>query len=215
MNRNTKQTITKAPVLSHEDFCAYCRLLYDRHLVTGVGGNLAVRSGERIFVTPSGYALRDIRPDIVVTLDPGGRVIEGGVPTKDLEMHLHVLRARRDAGAVCHVHGAHIIAVSAILPTGDSSLPPLTPGFVYYAYPLPHLPFLVPGSGNLAKRVAEALSGKKGKAVLLQNHGLVTIGRDFSEAMNVAEEIDEAARVYLLTEGKGTVIPPSDLDKIV
>ena len=97
---------------------------------------------------------------------------------------------------------------------GPSTLPALTPGFVYYAYPLPMIPFMVPGSPDLAKSVSEALSGKGSYAALLKNHGLVTVGKSFEEALNIAEEIDEAARVYVLTGGKAPPIPAENIDKI-
>ena len=101
-----------------------------------------------------------------------------------------------------------------MLKPGPDTLPPITPGFVYYAHPLPMVPFLVPGTQILAKTVAEKFSKRQRRAVLLQNHGLVTVGKDFQEALNVAEEVDEAARIYVLTGGKAKAIPSEDLSKI-
>jgi ribulose-5-phosphate 4-epimerase/fuculose-1-phosphate aldolase len=199
---------------SKEDFCEFCRILYERHLVAGVGGNLSVRAGDNILLTPSGYSLREIMPDMVVSIDETGKILEGHRPTKDAEMHLRALNARPEANVVCHIHGASIIAASSLLAPGPASLPPVTPGFVYYAHPLPMLPFRVPGTKELATMVETELAGINTHAVLLQNHGLVTVGRDFSEALNVAEEIDEAAQVFLLTKGKGKPIPEEDIEKI-
>ncbi|MBW2205150.1 MAG: class II aldolase/adducin family protein [Deltaproteobacteria bacterium] len=65
-----------------------------------------------------------------------------------------------------------------------------------------------PGSGE------KAFSGKDSYAVLLLNHGLITIGKDFNEAMNIAEEVDEAARVYLLTGGRALPISSESIDHI-
>jgi ribulose-5-phosphate 4-epimerase/fuculose-1-phosphate aldolase len=199
---------------SKETFCRFCHLLYDRHLVTGVGGNMAARSDKNILLTPSGYSLRDVEPDMVVTVNGDGLVIEGANPTKDAGMHLQVLRAKPDVNVVFHVHGAYIVAASAMLEPGPDTLPPITPGFVYYAHPLPMVPFLVPGTQILADTVAEKISKRQCRAVLLQNHGLVTIGKDFQESLNVAEEIDEAARIFVLTCGKAKTIPLEDLSKI-
>ena len=97
---------------------------------------------------------------------------------------------------------------------GPDTLPAVTPGFIYYAYPLPMIPFMVPGSPDLAKSVSGALSGKGSYALLLLNHGLITVGKDFDEALNIAEEVNEAARVYLLTGGKALPISPEDIDHI-
>ena len=199
---------------SREDFCRFCHILYERHLATGVGGNVAARSGKRIFLTPSGYSLRDVQPHRVSVLDSKGVLIEGEMPTKEANMHLGVLRARSDVTVVFHLHGPYIIAASTLFDPGSSTLPALTPGFVYYAYPLKMLPFFVPGSDDLAKGVTDVLSDKGTCAVLLKNHGLVTIGKDFREALNIAEEIEEAARVYVLTAGKASVIPLKDVEMI-
>jgi len=129
-------------------------------------------------------------------------------------MHLEVLRKKPDINVVCHVHGAYIIAASAMLSPGPSSLPPFTPGFVFYAYPLPMLPFIVPGTRELAEAVVEELSTRARGALLLQNHGLITIGRDFEETLNLAEEINEAAQIFVLGSAKAKTIPFNLLDKI-
>jgi ribulose-5-phosphate 4-epimerase/fuculose-1-phosphate aldolase len=209
--------LSTASSVSHAkgDFCRFCHRLYDRRLVTGVGGNMALRMEERIYLTPSGYSLQDVSPENVVVVNPEALVLEGSNPTKDMNMHLRILRERPDVNVVCHVHGAHIIAAASMLSPGPDSLPPLTPGFVYYAYPLPMLPFMVPGTQELARIVAEEISNGRSRAILLQNHGLVTVGQDFSEAFHVAEEIDEAARIFVLTGAKAKGISPEDRALIV
>lgn len=195
-------------------FCEFCRRLYDRHLVSGVGGNVSLREGGRIYLTPSGYSLGEVRPETVILFQDGRYVPEDLKPTQDANMHRAILSARGDIHAVCHVHGAYIVAASTLFLPGPDSLPPLTPGFVYFAYPLPMLPFMIPGSDTLASAVGKSLSGNSSRAVLLQNHGLVTIGKDFQEALHIAEEIDEAARVYVLTHGNARSIAPDHLSKI-
>jgi ribulose-5-phosphate 4-epimerase/fuculose-1-phosphate aldolase len=200
--------------ISKEEFCLFCRLLYDRHLVTGVGGNVSARIGNRFFVTPSGYSLRALSPDMVVTLDQKGRVLEGGVPTKDVGMHMGVLGIRPHINVVCHVHGAFIIAASALMDPGPDTLPPITPGFAYFAHPLRMVPFKVPGTKEFASATTEQFSHPACRALLLQNHGLVTTGENLEEAVNIAEEIDEAARIYLMTNGKAKAISVEDVRKI-
>ena len=199
---------------SKEEFCRFCHLLYERHLAAGVGGNIAARSGNRILLTPTDYSLRDLHPDTVSVVNEKGLLMDGDKPTKEANMHLRILRERPDINVVFHLHGPHIIAASTMFEPGPNTLPALTPGFVYYAYPLPMLPFLVPGTEDLAKAVTQELSEKGASAILLKNHGLITVGKSFEEALNIAEEIDEAARVYLLTGGKAPPIPAENIDKI-
>jgi ribulose-5-phosphate 4-epimerase/fuculose-1-phosphate aldolase len=190
-----------------EVFIDFCRLLYKRDLVTGVGGNVAMRYGEKILVTPSGYALRDMTVDDIVTIDNDGNVVSGkGKPSKEFAIHHGIFQLRPEVNVVCHVHGSHIIAASAMLTPGNNSLPSLTPGFVYFAYPMPMLPFLVPGTSKLADKACNEFRDNKKPALLLQNHGLITVGQTPAQALNIAEEINEAATIYVLSNGKANYI---------
>jgi 3-dehydro-4-phosphotetronate decarboxylase len=173
-----------------------------------------VRRGDHIWLTPTGVSLRDLHEEQIAVVDVQGTTLYGPPPTREADMHLGVLRARPDVNAVCHLHGAHIIAASLLLEPGPCTLPALTPGFAYYAFPLPMLPFRVPGNKDLATDVADTLSFRGASAVLLQNHGLVTVGTDLREALDIAEEIDEAAHVYLLAGGKAPSIPERDIRAI-
>ena len=190
---------------SREDFVRFCSLLYHRDLVAGVGGNVAARDRDVVLVTPTSHSLRALEPEDVVAVDSEGRPVGEGQPSKEIGMHLAVLREHPDAGAVIHIHGSYVIAASCMLEPGQDSLPALTPGFTCFAYPMPMVPFAVPGSPELLEWVGEACRG--GRAVLLQNHGLVTWGRDLTEALDVAEEVDEAAQVFVLSQGRASVIP--------
>lgn len=200
--------------LSREDFCGWCHLLYTRHLVTGVGGNVSARSGNRILMTPTGISLRALAPEEISVLDAEGRLVEGALPSKEANFHIKILQTRSDINVVLHLHGSKVIAASNLLIPGPDTLPPLTPGFVYYAYPLSMIPFQPPGSVKLSESIFTELSRHNSLAVLLQNHGFVTVGKNFSEALNVAEEIEEAAHVYILTRGKGTRISDTDIAAI-
>jgi len=187
----------------------FCHLLYERHLVTGVAGNVSVRLKDKFLVTPSGFSLRDVTEKTIVSV--GRKTPHAGPlrPSKEFIMHLGIYQQQTDVDVVCHIHGACIVAASALFPPGPTSLPPLTPGHVFFAHPLPLLPFLLPGSRELADATSQAFSDKKLRALLLQNHGLVTVGKTMEEALNIAEEIDECAMVFVLTHGRAKEIPPS------
>jgi ribulose-5-phosphate 4-epimerase/fuculose-1-phosphate aldolase len=195
-------------------FATFCRLLYERHLVSGVGGNVSVMLGNMFLTTPSGICLRDMTQDTVVTVDSQGKSNQDTTPSKEFPMHHRIFKVRSDVHTVCHVHSAHIVVASTLLKPGPNSLPPITPGFVYLAYPLALIPFYVPGSSELADIVEHYFSDKNQKALLMQNHGLITTGGTMVEALNIVEEIDEAAHVYLLTSGRGTFIPEKSVRSI-
>jgi len=197
-----------------QEFSRICNILYQRGLVSGVGGNLCARVGDYYLLTPTGYSLRDVNPYNVSVLDKHLELIQGPSPTKDAFVHLEVLNVREDVTVSCHIHGPHATAVSSLLQPGDNSLPPITPGFVYFAYPLPLLRFMLPGSDELKRSVLKAFSNKGLKAVLLQNHGLITLGETYYEAVDIAEEIEEAAHIYLLTRGKARGLTDEQINSI-
>jgi len=191
-----------------------CKHLYQRGLVSGSGGNISVRLGDRVLITPTGISFGVLTPKEISVLDLQGNPSGGEPPSMETPMHLRVLEARPDISVVCHCHGPFSVAASTLLSPGADSIPPLTPGFVYHAYPLPLLSFQLPGSSKLADSVACALTKKHTRAVLLQNHGIVSMGRNLREAINIAEEIEEAAQIFLLAKGKGKVLSANQIARI-
>jgi ribulose-5-phosphate 4-epimerase/fuculose-1-phosphate aldolase len=199
---------------SRDSFALFCRTLYQRRLVAGIGGNVSVRIKDKFLVTPSGVSLRDVTAEFVVVIGSDGSLEHGKNPSKEFDMHRLILAKREDVNVVCHVHGGYIVAASSILETGPDSFPPLTPGFTYLAYPLPLLPFYVPGSPELADAVGQYFSNRKLNALLIKNHGLITVGVNMADAINIAEEIDEAAQIYVLTAGRASTIDKESVSKI-
>jgi len=189
-----------------------CRRLYDRRLVSGCGGNVAGRLGRAMIVTPSGGSLGDVTADDLVLVDADGTFPEGCVPTKEADLHRAVLDARSDARIVIHTHNPAATAVSTLVePTADA-LAPLTPGFAALGWPLPLIAFHVPGTRELVDAVVANLPEKN--AILLQNHGLIVWASSPSQALIIAEEIEEAAHLYLVTGGKARSIAPDTARRI-
>lgn len=110
--------------------------------------------------------------------------------------------------------GGYLIAASTKMTPGNNSLPPITPGFCFFAYPLVMLPFYVPGTEELANVVANHFAETNAMALLLQNHGLITVGADMRQTLNITEEINEAAEVFVLSNGEVTTIPDEDIKRI-
>lgn len=129
-------------------------------------------------------------------------------------MHLEIYKQRPEVSVVCHIHDPYIISISATVQVGPNSMPAFTPAFAFFAYPLPMLPFFVPGTIELAEAVGQQFSNHKLRALLLQNHGLITVGASLTEALNIAEEIHENAMICAITGGKGTLIPKDLIKKI-
>lgn len=188
------------------------RELYGAGLITPTGGNVSLRlpGGEGFLITPSGTFKGGLRPQDMVLLDPEGRPGEGeGTPSIETAMHLAVYGAVPGTGAVIHAHPPMATVVGVLgLP-----IPALTVEALAFSG-LPLVPFLVPGSPELAEAVARALRQHPGApAVLLQNHGIVTAGATLRQAANAALALEEVCRlaVTCLALGREPVEIPAHL----
>lgn len=186
-----------------EAVVAAARSVFTRSLTHGSTGNLSVRVGDQILVTPTGSSLGTVLPEELSTIDPHGHHIAGPKPSKEAFLHAAVMRARPDAAAVAHTHSTYSAAVSCLdgLDPQDA-LPPLTAYFAMRIGRLPLLPYHAPGDaalGPLAERAARTHVG-----MLLSNHGPVVAGTSLSAALDALEELEETAKLYLLLRGMPT-----------
>jgi ribulose-5-phosphate 4-epimerase/fuculose-1-phosphate aldolase len=174
--------------------------LFARRLTFGRTGNLSVRDGNDILVTPTGGSLGSLDPDALSVIDAQGRHVDGPKPSKEAFLHAAVYRARPGAGAVVHLHSTYAVAVSCLagLPE-DDVLPPLTAYYVMRVGTLPLLPYHAPGNPAL-EPLAEEVAGRH-SAFLLGNHGPVVAGADLAAAADAIEELEETARLFLLLRG--------------
>jgi ribulose-5-phosphate 4-epimerase/fuculose-1-phosphate aldolase len=194
-----------------------CRRAYDKGFVSGSGGNISLKDGGDMLITPTGRNLgvlaeRDIvrmrlsRKRNVTGRDKGAAVIGSGVPSQEWRMHLRCYE-RADVVCVVHVHSPHASAVSCLDIDPDCGMPVYTPGYSVRVGRLPVVPYFRPGSAELASAVGDLIAGgatAPGRnSVLLANHGLLCVGAGIEQAMNIAEEIEENARLFLLLGDRG------------
>jgi len=95
------------------------RELYNRKLIHASGGNTSVRDGDVVRIAQTGAELGKLTPEKIVTVDLEGEVLEGSGPSKEMDMHLAMYRARSNARAVVHVHPTYAIANSTLI-SGES-----------------------------------------------------------------------------------------------
>ena len=159
-------------------------------LIHGTSGNLSVREGEVFAITPSGRPYGTMAPEDVAIVTLAGEWVDGPYkPSSETPMHAAVYRARPDAGAVVHTHSLFC----TVMAMACDELPLTTPPHAELA-PVPVVPFALPGSAELAELVSGALE-RGGRAVLLRNHGCLTLGRDMGAAMTAAVYAEEAAQI--------------------
>ena len=165
------------------------RRLARRGLSPGSSGNISVRDGDRIVITPTGIGFSDLeRRDLAVV---EGREVTGR-PSKELPLHLAVYEQRPEVRAVVHLHAPWSTALSCLPATFR---PWLTPYQVTRVGPLPLVPFALPGSAALAAGVRAVAA--EAPCLLLANHGSIAAGTSLTTAVDNAEELEAAARLAI------------------
>jgi Ribulose-5-phosphate 4-epimerase and related epimerases and aldolases len=181
-----------------ERLCAYGRRAAELGLVVGTSGNLSVREGDLVAVTPSGVALDRLTPADCPIVDIDGHLVEGDrQPTSETPMHLAVYAAT-DARAIVHTHSVFATVVASTL----TELPPIHYNVLLLGGPVRVAEYATYGTPELAANVRAAMAGGR-RAALLANHGGVTIGADLDEAFEATRLLEWLCEVYVRARSLG------------
>jgi len=164
-------------------------------------------------VKASGCAFEDCTEDDYIAIDPTtGEVLDSTrKPTCEIYMHIACFLRRPDVNAIIHTHPP---VATAVAMTGKP-LPPIYPDLIaLVGTEIPVLPYIVPSGEALAEAVAEALAGHN--AVLLGNHGLVTVGANVREAYFRNLIVEEASKTWLAARSLGEpyVLTPEQVNEV-
>jgi L-ribulose-5-phosphate 4-epimerase len=173
----------------------------DRYrLISLSGGNVSMRIGGHILVTPSGMSYETLVPMDVVVMDPKGKVIEGERrPSVDTVALLHIYNTMPGVNAVIHTHQPYATAIGLVLdelPAFCTTLVNATLGAVKVA------PYSSAASLDMGVKTVENIGDKR--AVILRNHGVVTVGPTLKDALYAAVYLEDAARSYSAARAMGT-----------
>ena len=185
------------------------RLLADG-LAIGSAGNISVRVGEDVAITPSGIPYNGMRPeDVCLVAMDGAELTNRETPSTETPMHLAIYAATT-AAAVVHTHSPEVIALSA----SRSELPAIHYAITGLGGPVRVAPYVRFGSAGLAAAAVDALDGRR--AVILRNHGAVTYGRDLTQAYDRALLLEWLARTYrmALSYGEPATLSAAELDEV-
>jgi len=183
-----------------DEMCRWGAALFNRGLTSGSSGNLSARLADGFLVTPTNSCLGLLEPARLSKLDLSGRHLSGDPPTKEIPLHMAFYEARPGAGGVVHLHSTYATAISCLADVDPyDALPPITPYVVMRVGRVPLIPYTHPGSVEVKPLVLAAAS--RHAAVLLANHGPVVSGSTFEAAVYAAEELEETAKLVLLTRG--------------
>lgn len=169
----------------------YGRRMTSDRLVVGTSGNLSIRVGDLMAVTPAGHAYDTLTPELVCVQRLDGAAVEGDLaPTSELPFH-QLIYASTDAAAVVHTHSTAATVVSTLV----EELPTIHYILAVLGGPIRVAAYATFGSQELAGNVLAAIEGRSG--VLLANHGAVTYGPTIQVAYDRALYLEWVAEVWL------------------
>lgn len=195
-----------------ETICEIGRRLYRFGHVVANDGNISFRlDAENLLTTPTGVCKADMRPEQMVVVDPQGTVKGLGRPSSELPMHLFIYQQRPEIRAVVH---AHPIYATAFATAGISLDRCVLAEIVATLGSIPVAPYGTPSTAELPESLRPFL--QRHEAILLANHGAVTLGRDLWDAYFKLERVEHYARVVFVARQLGgeKALPKSEVQKL-
>lgn len=182
-------------------------------LTTGSGGNLSILSPVEnlIAISPSGIDYHDVTAADVVVVDRVGQVVAGErKPSSELGFHLALYVAREEITAIVHTHSVYATTIACM----HWEIPAVHYLVAFSGDKVPLAPYATFGSDQLADNIIASIGAYN--AVLLANHGLVTVGKDMKNCFNVAEEIELVARIYYQTKtiGQPVLVDAEEMQRV-
>jgi L-fuculose-phosphate aldolase len=197
-----------------EEIVRFGKKLLTVRLTSGTGGNLSIfnhRDG-LIAISPSGIEYDEMMPADVPVVDINGATVEGSrKPSSELGFHLSLYAKRPDIHAVVHTHSVYATTMACL----NWEIPAVHYLVAFSGHKVPLAPYATFGTPELASNIAEAIGSYN--ALLLANHGLVTVGPNLATAFAVAEEIELVARIYYQTKciGEPVILPEGEMSRVI
>jgi ribulose-5-phosphate 4-epimerase/fuculose-1-phosphate aldolase len=196
-----------------EEICDVGSLLYSRGYTVGSAGNISARLDDGWLITPTDACLGRLDPAAISKVNLAGEWVSGDKPSKTLALHRQVYDRNPGVGGVVHTHSTHLVALTlAGVWHPDDILPPLTP---YQVMKVGHIPLIAyerPGSPKVAERVAQLANSVRG--VMLERLGPVVWESSVSRASYALEELEETARLWLMSNPKPAPLDQAALDEL-
>ena len=210
------------------EICRVGRSLFERGYVHATAGNVSVRlpDGAGFLITPTDACLGLLQPDRIAHTDTAGQPIESPEgpadqrPSKTLALHRAIYAAEPLAHSVIHTHSTHLVALTLAGAWSEASiLPPITPYFVMKVGRVPLVPYHRPGDPAAAEWVARAIAAARAagtpiRAVMLDRLGPNVWHESPAAASAVLEELEETARLWLLSERRAAALSDAQIDDL-
>ncbi|OLF53882.1 aldolase [Pseudomonas chlororaphis] len=196
-----------------EEICDVGRSLYQRGYTVGSAGNISARLDDGWLITPTDVCLGRLEPAAIAKVNSAGEWVSGAKPSKTLALHRQVYDRNPTVGGVVHTHSTYLVALTlAGVWTPDDILPPLTPYQVMKVGHIPLIGYQRPGSPKVAEQVAQLANRVRG--VMLERLGPVVWESSVAKASYALEELEETARLWLMSHPKPAPLDQAALDEL-
>ena len=177
------------------------RLLLESGLTNGAAGNMSLSLGDGSYiVTPTGSSLGHLCAEELSRVNAKGELLSGPKPTKEVPFHIALYEVNPTVKAIVHLHSSFATAYASLEGLdATNAIRPMTPYCVMRLGEVALLPYRKPGSVLIAEDLRKV--GANRKAFLLANHGLIVGGKNMTDAVNNAFELEESCKLYFITKG--------------
>jgi len=179
----------------------FARLMYERKLTVSSDGNLSVKmGGGQLLITPDFCCFGTVLESDLVKIDFFGNVLEGSKPpSSEFRMHVEVYKRRKDVGAVVHTHSPYATAFSA----ADAEIEPILSDLAVFRGVVPKTTYAPPHTAEIAHAISHLVEDHD--AILLRNHGALTVGATLEAAYLNAERLEFISQVTAIARQIGTL----------
>ena len=169
-----------------------CNNLYDKQLVSGKSGNVSIRLGDYIAITPTLKSINGLDEEDIVLVDFNSNTLSNGKPSSEVGMHLEIYKKRPDVNAIIHTHAPYATGFAF----SNKRIKRLE-GFGEIKNPyLPYIEYEKPGSMELALKVSEGIGDSD--VIVLKNHGVICVSENLKEAESLAVFVEESAKTQYI-----------------
>lgn len=198
------------------------RSLFQRGYVHATAGNISVRldGDQGYLITPTDACLGHLEPDRLAQVAPDGTQLAGDRASKTLALHRRIYDTDPEARCVIHTHSTHLVALTLAGAWSDHDiLPPITPYYVMKVGHVPLIPYHRPGDPAAAARVAERIESARERGVPIRAVMMDRLGPNVwhespAAAMAVLEELEETARLWLMTHPRPQPLTEDRIDEL-
>jgi len=217
-DKQIRTTLTRQTVLKHtlgdtimktsirSEIIRISKIMYAKSMVNALEGNVSVRDGERIYITPTGICKGYLEEDMLVVVDKDGNVLEGTyTPTSEMGLHLECYRLRPDISSVVHCHSPYATAFAiADKPIKSEAYPEMIIAFDQ----IPSIAYGTPSTSAVYAELGKYID--KIDVFLISRHGVVSVGRDLNDAFFKIEAAESIAKTLTLAKLLGGEAPLSE-----